>query len=102
MRISDWSSDVCSSDLFGITQPTEVDFDLDNATPADGAVRKKCSAVIRSIEDALGATPYTGVQAFCSSQFFDDLVDHKDCRSEERRVGTEGVSTGRSRGSPLQ
>lgn len=70
---------------FGITQPTEVDFDLDNATPAAGAVRKKCSAVIRSIEDALGATPYTGVQAFCSSQFFDDLVDHPECREAYQR-----------------
>lgn len=78
-------------ETFGITPPAEVDFNLDDyaAAPADyrvsGAIRKKCSAVIRSIEDALGSTPYTGIHSFCSAQFFDDLVDHPECRDAYQR-----------------
>lgn len=64
---------------FGVTQAVEIDFDLDNATPAKGAVRKKCSQVIRAIEDVLGATPYSGIVAECSSQFMDDLTSHSEC-----------------------
>ena len=39
---------------FGITPATEVDFDLDNATPASGALRKRCQALIESVEDTMG------------------------------------------------
>ena len=35
--IIDWYS------AFGVTQPSEIDFDLDNATPASGAVRKSAT-----------------------------------------------------------
>jgi hypothetical protein len=72
-------------DVFDISQPSEVDFDLDNAAPASGAVRKKCSSVIRAIEDALESTPYTGVGSACSPEFFDDLVDHPECREAYQR-----------------
>src|SRR3546814_9428172 len=70
MRISDWSSDVCSSDL----DPEDV------VGPAfvDRAVRDE--AVVEALEVA--------------------LVDGHGVRSEERRVGKEGVSTWRSRWSP--
>lgn len=66
--------------LFGVTEPTAIDFDLDNATPASGALRTKCSAVIRQIEDAIGNQPYTGVTALCSSGFFDALIAHSEVR----------------------
>jgi hypothetical protein len=36
---------------FGVTQHTEIDFDLDNASPAPGAVKKKCHDIGRKIED---------------------------------------------------
>ncbi len=65
---------------FGISQPTEIDFDLDNPSPAEGAVRKQCMAVVRGIEDALGAAPYAGIRGFCGSAFFDDLVAHQEVR----------------------
>ncbi len=65
---------------FDRTAPTEVDFDLDNATPADGALRKKCTDVIRAMRSALGATPFQGVHSFCSDNFFDDLLRHKEVR----------------------
>lgn len=70
---------------FDITQPTAIDFDLDNASPDSGAVRKKCSEVIRKIEDALGNASYQGIHSMCSSQFFDDLVDHPECREAYQR-----------------
>jgi len=34
---------------FNITPAAEVDFDLDNATPGSGALRKRCQALIESI-----------------------------------------------------
>ncbi len=70
---------------FGVTQHTEIDFDLDNATPAKGAVRKKCHDVVRKVEDELGAAPYTYVHAFCSATFFDDLVSHPEVEESYRR-----------------
>src|SRR3546814_19202897 len=79
MRISDWSSDVCSSDLQGlfgrdgfdaIVYSRRIEFDL-------GAVGPSVAGPTRP----------------------DQLVGLED-RSEERRVGKECVSTCRSRWSP--
>ena len=67
---------------FGVAAQSEVDFDLDNATPAAGALRKKCSSVIRLIEDELGGLSYTSIHAMCSSQFFDDLTAHPEYREQ--------------------
>jgi hypothetical protein len=36
---------------FGVTAHTEIDFDLDNATPAPGVIKKKCHDIRRKIED---------------------------------------------------
>ncbi len=63
---------------FGVSQYSEIDFDLDNASPAPGAVRKKCHDIKRKIEDELGAAPYDHIHAFVSSTFFDDLVSHPE------------------------
>lgn len=67
-------------DEFGVDQPAEVDFDLDNATPAAGALRKTCDAVSRIIADELGGVAYQGLHAFCSKEFWDDLVAHPEVR----------------------
>jgi Phage major capsid protein E len=40
---------------FGVTQHTEIDFDLDNASPAPGVIKKKYHDIRRKIEDELGA-----------------------------------------------
>jgi len=63
-------------DFWGVSQPTEIDFDLDNASPATGALKKKCKQVIRGMQKASkGAfTPKTEVIGFCGDNFFDDLV----------------------------
>ncbi|RQW89950.1 MAG: major capsid protein [Geobacter sp.] len=63
---------------FGVSQESEVDFDLDNAAPASGVLRKKCAAVVRKIGDNLGATPYAGVHCLCGDAFFDDLLAHPE------------------------
>ena len=65
---------------FGVTQETEVDFDLDNADPVSGAVRKKCAGVLRKMAANLGAAPVKSAHAFCGSNFFDDLIAHPEVR----------------------
>src|SRR3546814_12930535 len=87
MRISDWSSDVCSSDLAGQRQQG-LDRALAEAALAhdDGAVM-----VLERAGDDLGGRGAAGV---------DQHDDRKAVRSEERRVGKECVSTCRSRWSP--
>lgn len=65
---------------FGVSQETEIDFDLDNATPAEGALRKKCASIIRQVSNILGGVPFTGLHAFCGDAFFDDLLAHAEVR----------------------
>jgi hypothetical protein len=70
------------ADEFGITPAAEIDFDLDNQSPASGALRKRCQALIESVEDSLGGLAVGPVQlrAECGSAFFADLVAHKEIR----------------------
>ena len=67
---------------FGITPATEIDFDLDNATPGSGALRKRCQALIESVEDSMGGLAAGAVQVRgeCGSAFFADLIAHKEVR----------------------
>src|SRR3546814_20148268 len=97
MRISDWSSDVCSSDLsWGRT--FRPDFQrLPGLVEALRSVNPALHTVLLSatvndaardeLQRAYGAGDYLAVEA-------------KVARSEERRVGKECVSTCRSRWSP--
>src|SRR3546814_9212109 len=78
MRISDWSSDVCSSDLwempwYTLTDSFDADFDVEE--------RHGTNAFIHDETQVFRTTSST-------------------TRSEERRVGKECVSTCRSRWSP--
>jgi hypothetical protein len=72
--IYDWATE------FGQAIPAEIDFDLDNANPATGAVRKKCNEVKRSILKALKGLGGNGVGigALCGDAFWDDLVSHPE------------------------
>src|SRR3546814_13984083 len=92
MRISDWSSDVCSSDLLGIieyaAQGVVIDIDQQGGFPLAGQKRRRRSGH-RNVEDAAGVD-LRHVRAVVGEN-----------RSEERRVGKECVSTFRSRWSPL-
>lgn len=63
---------------FGVSQETEIDFDLDNGSPATGALRKVCAGAVRKIADNLGGVSFTGVHAFCGDAFFDYLLAHTE------------------------
>src|SRR3546814_4154703 len=79
MRISDWSSDVCSSDLGD-------DYELLVAVPAD------------RVAEAAALGERLGVPLTAIGRITDGAAVR--VRSEERRVGKECVSTCRSRWSP--
>src|SRR3546814_2201383 len=79
MRISDWSSDVCSSDL-------------------RAPVRPNGNWVIRDVERWLFAPTVAVKEAMTANIAAPAKMDM--ARSEERRVGKECVSTCRSRWSP--
>src|SRR3546814_11792002 len=96
MRISDWSSDVCSSDL-----PVEAVGVALQTSPmsAMGFADKN----IRKPEDIKGKTVATTPGDSMSQiwpLFLKKTGLKESDRSEERRVGKECVSTCRSRWSP--
>lgn len=63
---------------FGVTQETELNFEVDVDGSATGYIRKKCAEAIRLIATNLGGVPFTGVYAFCGDQFFDELVNNPE------------------------
>lgn len=65
---------------FGVTEPSAIDFDLDNASPAKGALRKKCAEVIRGMQRSAGGafTPGTTIHALAGDAFYDDLISHSE------------------------
>lgn len=65
---------------FGETQAAEVDFDLDNASPAEGILRKKCAGISRSMANTLDGLPFTGILAIMGSNFADDFYAHNEVR----------------------
>ncbi|MBB3822240.1 hypothetical protein FHT03_001077 [Xanthomonas arboricola] len=71
---------------FGVEQESEVDFDLDNANTASGALRRKVAGVVRKIADNLGGVPVGAIHAFCGDNFFDELLAHPEVR--ESYTGT--------------
>src|SRR3546814_15830663 len=110
MRISDWSSDVCSSDLVFKSGETitGTGFEIwlyrklrvriiaifhgsDSRPPFLAPNVSKLSA-----KEMLNRTLLTRARTDRVSASADVIV-----RSEERRVGKEGVSTGSSRWSPV-
>src|SRR3546814_15258113 len=98
MRISDWSSDVCSSDLFhqrcatkgvvvGVQRTDELVFVAADRTAAAGV-------------EATGSGQGFGLLADDGADLGTAGQPEALSRSEERRVGKECVSTCRSRWSP--
>src|SRR3546814_3892515 len=85
MRISDWSSDVCSSDLARWAEDGWFELETVAAEPFDDFTQRFLAAARSGSHDVI-------------------LVSHilfgSVRRSEERRVGKECVSTCRSRWSP--
>src|SRR3546814_15804236 len=97
MRISDWSSDVCSSDLLarhGI--PVPAGHRVKDADDAADAARELGFPVALK---ALGLAHKTEAGAVRLGLSTPEAV-RAAARSEERRLGKECVSTCRSRLSP--
>src|SRR3546814_16656495 len=95
MRISDWSSDVCSSDLSGLASSWA-------AFTVHGSLNLQPGGRLGFVLPAelLHANYAAPVRRFLFENFAQvDLVLFEE-RSEERRVGKECVSTCRSRWSP--
>src|SRR3546814_18912451 len=102
MRISDCSSDVCSSDLqaelYIRSDSASADFfvrlcDVDE----HGVSRNVCDGLQRVVVHSDGAPQQVRVSLWPTAWRFH--AGHR-LRSEERRVGKECVSTGSSRWSP--
>src|SRR3546814_20808157 len=100
MRISDWSSDVCSSDLTVGSQaviPLLASIHVLAAVDAHG--RAGDEACVLAAQEGDAARDFAGVAKASDGNLGDDLFEHRQ-RSEERRVGKECVSTCRSRWLP--
>jgi Phage major capsid protein E len=65
---------------FGVQAESEIDMDLDAASPVAGVLRKKCAGIIRQMAGILDGLTYSGIYAFCGDAFFDDLIAHKEVR----------------------
>src|SRR3546814_17253307 len=97
MRISDWSSDVCSSDL--ATDVDDLACVLGQWNELGWADEAELWAMppyqCFETDDVLAARVDDGLKLQL------ELVARQCPRSEERRVGKECVRTCRSRGSPI-
>src|SRR3546814_12624196 len=98
MRISDWSSDVCSSDL---QAEAEARLSTARAQLAQGGTGEELGEALDSpvISQLRAQRARVSAEAAALSQRYGP--GHPDLqRSEERRVGKECVSKCRSRWSP--
>src|SRR3546814_7724488 len=96
MRISDWSSDVCSSDLAGALDADNWRAGIWNIAGYSHTQYRRCGACIQAwLAVCLQAN--TAVVHYCAGFWPEHPAGG---RSEERRVGKECVSTCRSRWSP--
>src|SRR3546814_944167 len=114
MRMSDWSSDVCSSDLMSGTQDVVLAAGVESMTrvPMFSPTTLATQAGLGSpfadrIKERYGVeefSQFAGAQMMADKYGFDrltlDSFALESHRSEERRVGKECVSKCRSRWSP--
>src|SRR3546814_17924991 len=103
MRISDWSSDVCSSDLLNFSRQN-LEFVADIVTtergqPVQAEVEDRLHLRLRQ---AVGrGLLHLALDRLDEADIGGDLAHRPFARrSEERRVGKECVRTGRTRWSP--
>jgi len=62
----------------GESQVTEIDFDLDNASPAKAALRTLAESIIQTVVESLGGLPFERILVLCGNAFWQDLVRHKE------------------------
>jgi hypothetical protein len=74
--IYDWNAE------FSQSQPTEVNWDLQNTTPASGILRQTCNTTIRQILRSLAGVGGSNIKimAACGDQFWDAFTAHPEVR----------------------
>src|SRR3546814_16885882 len=96
MRISDWSSDVCSSDLadaqFETYATTRIRGAMLDELRSQDWLHRSVRSKTKNIEQAVHALGHRLMRAPTEAEIAEEMG-----RSEERRVGKECVSTCRSR-----
>src|SRR3546814_13493887 len=95
MRISDWSSDVCSSDLF-----LSPDISRPVSETGGGIVEVNAAPGFRMHLEPSSGPPRDVAAPVIDALFPPGRRSRIPIRSEERRVGKECVSPCRSRWSP--
>src|SRR3546814_13547262 len=110
MRISDCSSDVCSSDLWALQRPTALVFDeYDAGRPDVMFVIQRVLEVegkLTLLDQNRVIRPHQAFRLFSTTNTIGlgdttGLYHGTQPRSEERRVGKECASTGQSRWSAV-
>src|SRR3546814_19342914 len=106
MRISDWSSDVCSSDLTVVgAQEGQTRQWTSNVQKSKPMVASQFAGFCRTISSEV---PVTNIELAifalvrfrpCTRKYHPTSGPARQVRSAERRVGKEGVSTVKSRGA---
>src|SRR3546814_21192109 len=97
MRISDWSSDVCSSDLFALAAPLASDF---KAGITGSYYHYRLGSVAGADAGDFRGNLLSGGRYLSNFHLVEGIGTLGWARSEERRVGKECVRTFRSRWSP--
>src|SRR3546814_18328859 len=97
MRISDWSSDVCSSDLTGLGGAEALVFAYDGLRERG---LRSVSPLSVQMYMPNGPSAVVGLERHAKAGVVTPVSACASGSSEERRVGKECVSTCRSRGSP--
>src|SRR3546814_18110724 len=115
MRISDWSSDVCSSDLEGADwlRPTRSVSSPTESSPAstrkqrtrrrdsfDSALSRRLASPAWPVNSDVGRSTLFTLHSIRYPYFSITYWNCKGARSEELREGKECVRTCRSRGLP--
>src|SRR3546814_2455472 len=98
VRISDWSSDVCSSDLGVAADLGAGQAEIVAQHVAEAPLRFAVVGMLLSVDDQTHGI--SSASAWRAQRSPAGPGSAPPCRSEERRVGKESVSTCRSRWSP--
>src|SRR3546814_17270997 len=99
MRSSDWSADVCSSDLVSCSQmvPTMMNLLLEDPAAREALRTAGLRRIVYGGSPIRRAVPDDAVDLLPATEFVQGYGSHAagsiSYRSEERRVGTECVST---------